>query len=264
MKTLIKWFMELTKDSSTETKKWENIVFRANVLLNWGCLAVIIVVYGLCFTSCTPTDRKASDIKLGERMSVLKCGESINLVEGGEYSYLFKRFYYYANGIVYGNGIVDLGGVQYPYELSKKYGDQVYNLLGKDTTFYYQVKIYEQQVTPAGETVQCMQIKKVNGPYRDSMTIGSFEITLLEYNDPYVVLFVENKDEKIFAYAEQTQFVNTRPYDVDLRFSSGSFVTMKIHKDCRLILYEHVRVDGEIKLLQKYYIPYLVDKLNLH
>jgi hypothetical protein len=251
MKKKLKWFMDLTKDSSTETRRWEIFTLRANILLSWtGCLVAIIAVCGICFTSCTPTDRKASDIKLGEKISALKCGESINLMEGGEYNYLFKRF-------DYANGIVDLGGVNYHYQLSKKDGYLFYNLVGEDTAFYYQVKIYEHQATPAGGTVKSMEILKNSGQYHYCVTVGDFEITLIEIKGSVATIWVVNNSKKLFAYADMLPTQGIDPIWQQIKFSPQIHQTMNVSLGNRLILYEYIEDESGISLKEGCRIPYV-------
>lgn len=216
---------------------------------------IIIAILISVVVSCT-TDRREKDLELGKRLSALECNQTVNLMNSGEYSYLFKRF-------SYAYGMVDLGGINYSCQSSKKGGSTIYNLTGKDSINYYQVRIYERDVLSAGGTVQCMQIKKVPRQY-ESIKIGSFELTLLEYNDPYVSLFVENKDAKPFAYAEQTQLTNHQPYAGDLRFSLDHSLKIKVQKNRRLILYDYEDGADGVKLSQKAYIPYLVNKFDLY
>ncbi|MCF7834623.1 hypothetical protein K9M48_01010 [Candidatus Gracilibacteria bacterium] len=59
MKYLINRFVEVTNGFSTETKKWEKVIFRFNILTSWfGCLFAIIAVCGICLTSCTNQEEK--------------------------------------------------------------------------------------------------------------------------------------------------------------------------------------------------------------
>lgn len=242
--------MELTKDSSTETKKWENIVFRVNVLLSWtSCLVSIIVVCGLCFTSCT-SDREQKDIELGKRLSMLKCGQTVDLMNTGQHSYLFKRFHY-------ANGIVDLGGIKYPYQLSKKDDYTFYNLVGKDTSWYYQVKIYEMQASPGGGTVQCMQIKKVPGQYRYCVTAGTFELTLLEVKGSIMTIWIVNNSKHWFAYADMLPTQGSDPMLQQIRFSAKIHQTIDMPLGDKLVLYEYVETSNGIGLKETCRIPYI-------
>lgn len=249
--------MEFTKDSSTETKKWENIIFRANVLLSWaGCLVVIIAVYGICFTSCT-TDRKQKDLELGKRLSALDCNQNINFMNMGEYEYLFDRFHY-------ANGMVDLGGINYFYQSSKRDGSTICNLTGKDTTYYYQVKIYEQQATPPGGTVQCMQIKKVCGQYhRQVVTIGNFEITLMEINGSIATIWVVNDSKKLFAYTEMLPTQGIDPIWQQIKFANQSYQKMDVLLGNRLVLYEYVETKEGTIIKEDCRIPYVASLFGL-
>jgi len=58
MKKIANWFVEVTNGFSTETKEWEKVIFRFNVLTSWfGSLFAIIAVCGICITSCTSQEK---------------------------------------------------------------------------------------------------------------------------------------------------------------------------------------------------------------
>lgn len=268
MKQIAKWFMEFTKDSSTETKKWENFIFRANVLLSWaGCLVVIIAVCGICFTSCT-SDRKQKDMELGKRLSVLECNQSIELMDMGDYSYLFDRFHY-------ANGIVDLGGIEYITQGLQQNGDMICNLTSKDTTYHYQVsfyktealpyqlRVYKAESSPAIGMVQYMEIKKVCGRYRHQVIVGDFEITLMEVKGSMAIICVANNSKKLFAYAEMLPTQGIDPIWQQINFTTKAYQTMNVVLGDRLVLYEYIENEDGIKLKESCRIPYVASLFGL-
>ncbi len=97
MKKIVKWFMELTKDSSTETKKWETLVFRTNVLLSWvGCLVTIIAVCGICFTSCSTT---TNEVEINHQLESLEDGQTITIANHSVLKEIKKQISYNSHNL---------------------------------------------------------------------------------------------------------------------------------------------------------------------
>ncbi|MCF7834624.1 hypothetical protein K9M48_01015 [Candidatus Gracilibacteria bacterium] len=257
MKKLVKWFVEFTKDSSTETKKWEKIIFRSNVLISWfGYLFAIIAVCGLCLTSCTDQEAmKNTELKVHAKIDELECGQSISLIKS-EYGYLFKR-------LNHQNGIVEFGEVNYNVWNRK---DDVYILTDQD---YDKAQDWHLLVninisTPLGAPLHTMNVRKVCGSYYYPIEVDGFELNLLKYDeDGYITIYIKNISGSPFAYAEQTQLNSNSVTDDELIFVETSTCQIKIRDISRLILYEYEGNDDTKRLKKKSYIPYLADLFRL-